>query len=163
MAGFFALFVPNMRLAVNENGGFRVGTLPFCFGLPLLPFKKHVFRMAVRLPRGSLRDAQRLLAFLLKRLHLNLHRCLDFSAAALAVSANGRLPDLGKQKRVAARSFWVTSACSRPWPSPREFHCPLRHSAGQGRFTAIAVSASFSGGETYCALTYRCVQPKMRS
>jgi hypothetical protein len=27
-------------LAVNENGGFRVGALPFCFGLPVLPFKR---------------------------------------------------------------------------------------------------------------------------
>src|SRR5207253_5586762 len=35
-------------LAVNENGGFRVGALPFCFGLPVLPFKKHVLGMAVR-------------------------------------------------------------------------------------------------------------------
>ena len=35
------------REAVNEDGGFRVGALPFCFGLPVLPFKEHVFGVAV--------------------------------------------------------------------------------------------------------------------
>src|SRR5205807_5349758 len=72
-------------LAVNENGGFRVGAFPFCFGLPVLPFKEHVFGVAVCLPCGSLRDAQRLLAFLLKRLHLNLHECFDLGPITLAV------------------------------------------------------------------------------
>src|SRR5712692_9958966 len=41
-------------LAVNENCGFRVGALPFCFGFPVLPFKEHVFGTAVCLPSGSL-------------------------------------------------------------------------------------------------------------
>ena len=41
-------------LAVNENGGFGVGALPFCLGLPVVPFKEHVFGMAVCLPCGSL-------------------------------------------------------------------------------------------------------------
>jgi len=41
-------------LAVNENSGFRIGALPFCFRFPVLPFEKHVFGMAVSLPRGSL-------------------------------------------------------------------------------------------------------------
>ena len=41
-------------LAVNENGGFRVGALPFCFGLTVLPFKEHIFGVAVCLPCGSL-------------------------------------------------------------------------------------------------------------
>jgi hypothetical protein len=35
------------REAVNENGGFRVEALPFCFGLPVLPFKGHVFGVSV--------------------------------------------------------------------------------------------------------------------
>jgi hypothetical protein len=34
-------------LAVNEGGGFGVGVFPFCFGLPVLPFKEHVFGAAV--------------------------------------------------------------------------------------------------------------------
>src|SRR5437879_8744654 len=74
-------------LAVNENGGFGVGALPFCLGLPVAPFKEHVFGVAVCLPCGSLRDAQRLLALLLKRLHVNLHECLDLGSVALAVRA----------------------------------------------------------------------------
>jgi len=40
-------------LAVNEDGGFGVGALPFCFGSPILAFKQHVFGMAVCLPCGS--------------------------------------------------------------------------------------------------------------
>ena len=100
-------------LAVNENGGFRVGALPFCFGFPVLPFKEHVFGMAVCLPCGSLRNPQRLLAFLRKRLHLNLHERFDFCPVAFAVRANGLLPDFGKKKRVAARSFRATGARSR--------------------------------------------------
>src|SRR5204862_6994703 len=72
-------------LAVNENGGFGVGALPFCLGLPVLPFKEHVFGVAVCLPCGSLRDAQRLLALLRKRLHLNLHECFDLGPITLAV------------------------------------------------------------------------------
>src|SRR5258708_33728353 len=38
-------------LAVNENSGFRVWALPFCLGLPVLPFKEHVLSMAVPLPK----------------------------------------------------------------------------------------------------------------
>src|SRR5205814_8170945 len=102
-------------LAVNENGGFGVGALPFCLGLPVVPFKEHVFGVAVCLPRGSLRDAQRLLALLLKRLHLNLHECFDLRPITLAVRANGLLPDFGKEKWVAARSFWASGARSRLW------------------------------------------------
>jgi hypothetical protein len=41
-------------LAVNENCGFRIGALPLCFGLSVLPFKEHVFGMAVNLPFGGL-------------------------------------------------------------------------------------------------------------
>jgi hypothetical protein len=41
-------------LTVNENGGFRVRALPFCFGLPVLPFKEYVFGMTVYLPCESL-------------------------------------------------------------------------------------------------------------
>src|SRR6266403_822586 len=69
--------------------------------------------MAVCLPGGSLRDAQRLLAFLFKRLDLNLHEGFDLGPIALAVCANGFLPDFRKEKRVAARSFRATSAPSR--------------------------------------------------
>jgi len=41
-------------LAVNEDSGFRVGALPFCFGSSILAFKQHVFGVAVHLPCGSL-------------------------------------------------------------------------------------------------------------
>src|SRR5258707_13184180 len=41
-------------LAVNENGSFRVGALPFSLGFLVLPFEDHVFGMAVGLPCGSL-------------------------------------------------------------------------------------------------------------
>jgi len=58
-------------LAVNENCGFRVGALLLCFGLPVLPFKEHVFGMAVRLPCGSLRGAEWFLAFLFIHVFLN--------------------------------------------------------------------------------------------
>src|SRR5207249_10044018 len=37
-------------LAVNENSGFRVGAFPSCFGSAVLPFKEHVFGVAVCLP-----------------------------------------------------------------------------------------------------------------
>jgi len=37
-------------LPVNEYGGFRVEALPFCFGLPILTFKEHVFGETVCLP-----------------------------------------------------------------------------------------------------------------
>ena len=37
-------------IAINENGGFRIGALPFCFGFPVLPFREHVFCMSVCLP-----------------------------------------------------------------------------------------------------------------
>ncbi len=63
-------------LGINGNGGFRVGALPFCFGLPVLPSKEHVFGMAVCLPRESLRNAQRLLTFRFKTLYLNLRESL---------------------------------------------------------------------------------------
>jgi len=75
-------------LAVNEYGSFGVGALPFCFGSAVLPFKEHVFGVAVRLPCGSLRDAQRLLAFLRKRLHLNLDEGFDLRLVAFAVCAD---------------------------------------------------------------------------
>src|SRR5208283_1846174 len=55
------------------------------------------------------------LAFILKRLHLNLHECFDLGSVALAVRANGLLPNFGKEKWVAARSFRATSARSRLW------------------------------------------------
>ena len=74
-------------LAVNEDGGFCVGTFPFCFGSAVLPFKEHVFGVAVRLPCGSLRDAQRLLAFLRKRFYPNLHEGFDLRSIALPVCA----------------------------------------------------------------------------
>src|SRR5947207_2983314 len=34
-------------LAVDENGGFRVWALPFCFGFPVLALEEDVFGMAV--------------------------------------------------------------------------------------------------------------------
>src|SRR5713226_3575602 len=71
--------------------------------------------MDVGLPCGSLRHAQRLLAFLLKRLHLNLHECFDLGPIAPAICANGLLPDFGKKKRITARPFRATSARSRLW------------------------------------------------
>src|SRR5947207_1628004 len=46
---------------------------------------------------------------------MNLHEGFDFGPVALAVRANGLLPDFGKEKRVAARSFRATSARSRLW------------------------------------------------
>ena len=49
---------------------------------------------------------------LLKRLHLNLHECFDLGPVALAVRANGFLPDFGKEKRVTARSFRAASTRS---------------------------------------------------
>jgi hypothetical protein len=36
-------------VAINENGGFGVGALPFCFGFPVLPFK----RVSAQLPSNS--------------------------------------------------------------------------------------------------------------
>src|SRR5262249_41223170 len=100
-------------LPVNENGGFRVGAFPFCFSLPVLPFKEHVFCVAVRLPCGSLRDAQRLLAFSLKRLHLNLHEGLDLRSIALPVCAKRHFSwDFGEQERVAASLLWTAGARS---------------------------------------------------
>src|SRR5207249_371460 len=100
--------------AVNENGGFRVLALSFCFGSAVLPFKEHVFGVAVCLPCGSLRDAQRLLAFLLKRLHVNLHECFDLRAIALSVGANGRSPwNFREQKRIAPCLLGAAGARSR--------------------------------------------------
>src|SRR5207248_3177367 len=58
-------------LAVDENSGLSVGAFSFCLGLPVLAFKEHIFGVAVCLPCGSLRDAQRLLALFLKRFDLN--------------------------------------------------------------------------------------------
>src|SRR5436309_11705437 len=48
-------------------------------------------------------------------LYLDLHECFDFGSVALAISANGFLPDFGKEKRVAARPFRAASARSRLW------------------------------------------------
>src|SRR5262249_35260407 len=101
---------------VNENCGFRVGALPFSFGLAVLPFKEHVFGVAVRLPCGSLRDPERLLAFLLKRLHLNLHKCLDLSTVALPVCTNGCSPwNLREQEWIGASLLWAPGARSCRW------------------------------------------------
>src|SRR5690349_16061051 len=103
-------------LAVNENGGFRVGAFSFCLGPAVLPFIEHVFCVAVCLPRRSLRDAQRLLAFLLKRLHLNLYEGLHLCSVAFPVSANGCSPwDFREQERVAASLLWTPGARSRRW------------------------------------------------
>jgi len=44
-----------------------------------------------------------------------LHECFDLGSVALAVRANGLLSDFGKEERIAARSFWATSARSRLW------------------------------------------------
>jgi len=44
-----------------------------------------------------------------------LHECFNLGPVALAVRANGFLPDFRKEKRVAARSFGATCARSRPW------------------------------------------------
>jgi hypothetical protein len=44
-----------------------------------------------------------------------LHECFDFGPVAFAVCAYGLLPDFGKEKRVAARSFRAASARSRLW------------------------------------------------
>jgi hypothetical protein len=52
-ASTFAVNWRHDREAVNENGGFGVGALPFCFGFAVLPLKEHVFGMAVYLPCGS--------------------------------------------------------------------------------------------------------------
>jgi hypothetical protein len=45
--------------AVDEKGRFRVEALALCFGSVILPFKEHIFGVAVRWPCGSLREAQR--------------------------------------------------------------------------------------------------------
>ena len=45
-------------LAVNEDGGLRVRAFPFCFGSAVLTFVEHAFRVAVRLPCGSLPNRQ---------------------------------------------------------------------------------------------------------
>src|SRR5947207_15851880 len=44
---------------------------------------------------------------------MNLHECFYLDSVTLGVSTNGLLPDFGKEKRVAARSFRATSARSR--------------------------------------------------
>jgi hypothetical protein len=44
-----------------------------------------------------------------------LNKCFDLGSVAPAVCSNGFLPDFGKEKRVAARSFWASGASARLW------------------------------------------------
>src|SRR5207248_11616330 len=54
-------------------------------------------------------------ALFLNGFDLNLHECFDLGSVAFPVCANRFLPDFGKEKWVAACSFWATRARSRLW------------------------------------------------
>src|ERR1700733_1109140 len=96
--------------SVDHDGRPGVRAFRFLGDMPILSLIEDIRLRLLRLPRRSLRNAERFLARFFQRLYANLNEGLDLRAITRAIGADGFVPDFRKEQRVIASPFRTRGA-----------------------------------------------------